>query len=62
MPGRNSLSCTTPCTIPASRAAAASRTAPSSESATGFSVYTCLPAAMALARLGSRAEVTWVSK
>ena len=56
------MSCTTPLMIPASRAALASATAPSSESATGFSVYTCLPAAIALPRLATRALVTSVSK
>ena len=56
------MSCTTPWVMPAARAARASRTAPASEVATGFSVYTCLPAAIASSRVASRALVTWVSK
>ena len=61
-PGRNSLSCTTPTFTPASRARRASASADSTSGVTGFSQYTCLPAAIAFSTAGGRADVSCASK
>ena len=56
-PGRNSLSWITPCFSPAECAARASSIASSTVGAVGFSIWMCLPAAMALRTRAGRPPV-----
>jgi hypothetical protein len=61
-PGKNSLSCTMPHFTPATFAAEASSNASSKLGVSGFSQYTCFPAAIAACTLGFRKFVACASK